>query len=207
MNQIKKIFFPSGNYHPMYGKYLGWSCISNIIVSAESVLSTHSMLSAISTDNTELVRTVNYVGKDIIGQVGGLWYMSKMSKDADKEPKKFLLYSNIIQQSSYITTCITPMFPSYFIYIAGISNIAANISFTGFGAINARCIQILAIDDNIGEIYAKISIVNTIGSSLGMMIGLVITSFFPDHESRLCVIPILGIARVYTYQKAIQDII
>lgn len=207
MNQIKKFLYPSGKHHNSYGKYLTWSCISNIIVSAENVLSTHSILSAISTDNTELVRTANYIGKDIIGQVGGLLYMSKVSKDSDKDPKKFLFYLNIIQQSSYMANCITPMFPSYFLYIAGISNIAVNISFTGFGAINARCIQILATDDNIGEIYAKISIVNTIGSSLGMILGLVITSFFPDHETRMCLIPLFGIARVYTYRKAFQDLI
>jgi len=207
MNYIKKLLYPSGKIHISYVNYIGWSFLTNVIVSAESVLSTHSILSAVSLDNTELIRTVNYVGKDIIGQVGGLWYMSKISQKADKDPKKFLLYSNIIQQSSYMANCITPMFPSYFLYIAGISNIASNISFTGFGAVNARCIQILAIDDNIGEIYAKISIVNTIGSSIGMITGLYITSIFPDHETRLCLIPFLGIARVYTYKKAFKDLI
>jgi len=207
MNYIKKLIFPSGKYHKSYGKYISWSFVSNVIVSAETVLSTHSMLSAVSTDNTELVRTANYVGKDIIGQIGSLYYISKIGGKADKDPKKFLLYSNIIQQSSYMANCITPMFPSYFLYIAGISNIASNISFTGFGAVNARCIQILAIDDNIGEVYSKVSIVNTIGSSIGMIIGLCITSIFPDHETRLFLIPFLGIARVYTYRKAFQDII
>lgn len=207
MNQIKKMIFPSGKYHNKYGKYITWSFISNLIVSSESVLSTHSMLSAVSTDNTELVRTVNYVGKDIIGQIGGLFYMSKMGEKSDKNPKKFLLYSNIIQQSTYIANCITPILPNHFLYIAGSANVATNISFTGFGSINTRCIQILAIDNNIGEIYAKISVVNTIGSSLGMILGLYFTYLFPEHESRLFLIPILGIGRIYTYKKAIEDII
>lgn len=207
MNYIKKLLYPSGKYHSSYGKYIRWSFVSNIIVSAETVLSTHSILSAISSDNTEIVRTANYVGKDVIGQIGALLYISKMSGKADKDPKKFLLYSNIIQQSSYMANCITPMFPSYFLYVAGISNIASNISFTGFGAVNARCIKILATDDNIGEIYAKISLINTFATSLGMIVGLCITAIFPDHESRLLLIPFLGIARVYTYRKAFQDII
>ena len=207
MNYIKKLLYPSGKYHTSYGKYIRWSFVSNVIVSAESVLSTHSILSAISTNNTEIIRTTNYVGKDIIGQVGALLYISKMSQKADKDPKKFLLYSNIIQQSSYMINCITPMFPSYFLYIAGMSNIASNISFTGFGAVNARCIQILAQDDNIGEIYAKISLINTIGTSVGLISGLCITVIFPDHESRLCLIPFLGFARAYTYRRAIKDII
>lgn len=207
MNEIKKMIFPCGKYHSQYGRYIGWSFISNVIISVENVLSTHSILSAVSIDNTELVRTANYVGKDVIGQIGGLWYMSKIGEKADKDPKKFLLYSNIIQQSTYIANCITPIFPNHFLYIAGVANAAANISFTGFGAINTKCIKELAIDNNIGEIYSKITVVNTIGSSLGMVFGLYLTSLFPEHESRLCLIPILGIIRVYTYRKAIKNII
>jgi hypothetical protein len=44
------------------------------------------------------MRTFNYIGKDIIGQMGGLMYMSKMGDKADKEPVKFLQYSNGIEQ-------------------------------------------------------------------------------------------------------------
>lgn len=207
MISFKKIFYPSGKFHHQYTKYIFWSSLSNMIISIESVLSTHSILSAVSTDNTELLRTANYIGKDIIGQIGSLYYISKHGQNADKNPKKFLLYSNIIQQSSFMANCITPIFPSYFLYIAGLSNIAMNISFTSFGAVNARCILTLSTENNIGETYAKINIINTIGSSIGMIFGLYFTLLFPDHDSRLLLIPILGVLRIYTYSKAYQNLI
>lgn len=206
MNRLKSLIYPSGICHPNYGNYVGWSFISNIIVSAESVISTHSMLNALSVNGTEIIRTANYVGKDVIGQIGGLIYMSKIGKKADAEPKKFIMYSNLIQQSSYMITCLTPFFPSYFIYVAGGANIATNIAFTGFGAINAKCIQKLAIGNNIGEVYAKISVLNTLGSSLGMMIGLCIVSF-TDQSIQIGLVPILGLGRTYTYQKAVQGLL
>ena len=206
MFRLKSLIYPSGKCHPKYGNYIGWSFISNIIVSAESVITTHNMLSALTLNGEEAIRTANYVGKDIIGQIGGLIYMSKMGKKADVESKNFLLYSNLIQQTSYIVTCLTPFFPSYFIYVAGGANIATNIAFTGFGAINAKCIQKLAIENNIGEVYAKISVLNTLGSSIGMMIGLGIISY-TNQGVQIGLVPILGFGRTYTYWKAIDGLI
>ena len=57
--------------------YIKWSFTSNVLLSTEYALATHSILHAINTDS-ETMRTLNYVGKDIIGQMGGLMYMSKM---------------------------------------------------------------------------------------------------------------------------------
>lgn len=205
-NRLRIIFFPNGKYNKLYSQYVGWSFISTVLVSAESAMSTHSLLHAINTDS-ETLRTINYVGKDIIGQLGGLGYMAKMGEKSDKEPLKFLNYSNIIQQSSYIMICSTPFVSDYFLPIAGFSNILSNISYTGYGAINAKCVQKLATDNNIGEIYAKITVINTLGSSIGLILGLGITACLPDHGSRLAILPFLAIGRVYTFNKAIRGLI
>jgi hypothetical protein len=205
MNSIRALFFPTGVVHPKYIEYVGWSFISNVLVSAESAMSTHSILHAIGTDS-ETIRTANYIGKDIIGQIGGLAYISKMGKHSDKDPKKFLFYSNILQQFAYASLCFTPILPEYFLPIAGCSNILINISFIGFGAINAKCIQALATNENIGEIYSKISVVNTIGSSIGLLIGLGIITIIPDHTLRLFFIPVLGICRVGAFNRAVKGI-
>ena len=94
MNKIRALFFPTGNVHVKYTQYVGWSFISNVLVSVESAMATHSILNAINTD-AETIRTVNYIGKDIIGQLGCLAYITKTGKEADNKPRKFLLYSNI----------------------------------------------------------------------------------------------------------------
>lgn len=206
MNNMRSLFFPTGKVHPKYTQYVGWSFISNVLVSAESAMSTHSMLNAIGTCS-ETVRTANYIGKDIIGQFGGLLYMAKMSKQADKKPLNFLFYSNILQQFAYLSLCTTPMLPEYFLPIAGASNIFINISFISFGAINAKCIQTLAIDGNVGEIYSKISVINTLGSSIGLLLGIGIIAAVPDHTTRLFIIPIIALGRVATFNRAVKDLI
>ncbi len=203
---MRKLLYPSGKHHPKYTEYLTWSFISNVVVSAESAMASHSMLAAIGSQS-ETYRTVNYIGKDIIGQLGALGYISKMSTKADKEPHKFLTYSHIVQQLSFASVFVTPLVPTLFLPLAGFSNILSNVSFAGFGAVNARCIQRLAIDDNVGEIYAKISIINMIGSSVGLLAGVAITIAIPDHATRLCTTPFLAAARVYSMNRAVKTLI
>jgi hypothetical protein len=207
-NKLKTIIYPSGGVHEKYGKYVGWSCTSNIIASIESVLSTHSMLSVVGNTSNELTLSINYIGKDIVGQLGGLLYMSKMGEKADKESRKFINWSMGFQQCAVLVECATPLIPiQAFIPIAGLANIGKNISFTGLGAVNAKIIQTLAQDNNTGEIYAKISVINTLGSTIGMGLGLAIASAIPDHTTRLCIMPFLACMRVYSYNKAIDGLI
>ena len=206
MSFLKKIIFPSGKHNPLYNNYLKWSFVSNVFASAQTAIVVDNMLYAINYDS-EINRTINYFGKDVIGQLGGLLILSKVGDKADKNPKKFLLYSNIIQQVGFLSVSLTPMFPNYFLPIAGISNILTNLSFTGFGAVNAKCINKLSTNDNIAELYSKISIINTLGSSIGLILGIGINIMIPDHTERSLLIPILGLLRIYTYSKAIEKIL
>ena len=203
---LRKLFFPSGGRHPMYSNYVTWSFLSNIIVSAETAMGAHSMLVAIGGES-ESFRTINYIGKDIIGQIGALGYIARMGAKADKKPRKFLLYSHIIQQWSFGAMFATPLMPSFFLPVAGCANIMSNISFAGFGAINAKCIQALAVDNNIGEIYAKVTTINMIGSSIGLICGVSLTILIPDHMTRLCLTPFLATLRMYTINKAVRTLI
>jgi hypothetical protein len=165
------------------------------------------MLDVVGNVEGDGYRTINYIGKDVIGQLGALAYISKMSEKADKKPGDFLIYSNIVQQTSFILMSTTPlMAPGLFLPIAGVSNLMSNVSFTGYGAMNAKCIQVMA-DNNVGEIYSKITTVNTMASSLGLTIGITICMFVPEHEYRTAIIPFIGMARVYTFNKAIEDIV
>lgn len=207
-NSLKSCVYPQGNVHTRYGAYVGWSFISNFAVSVETVLSTHSMLSAVGVASNELTVSTNYIGKDIIGQVGGMLYINHIGHKADKEPKKFIRYSMGIQQLSILAECATPLLSQqYFLPTAAIANMGKNISFTGFGAINATIIPKLAIDGNIGEIYAKLTVVNTLGSTLGMGVGLAITAYIPDHGTRLALMPLLGLIRYYSYTRSIEGLI
>lgn len=207
MNKVfNKIFFPTGNYNKKnYVKFIGWSFSSNIVLSLESVLVTHNMLYSINNNDSDLIRTFNYVGKDVIGQLGCLVSISKVGNYSDKEPKKFVLYSNIIQQCSFLTMYSTPYFSENFLILAGISGILSNLSFMGMGAINAKCIQKLA-DKNVGEIYSKVTVFNMLGSSIGLGFGILLNIYLSDNM-KLLVLPLLGYVRIYTYNKAIENLL
>lgn len=209
IRHVKKLIAPSGQLHPKYFQYVGWSFASNVLSSAESAMSTHSMLHAVTdTDSSPIVQTANYIGKDIIGQLGGLFYMAQIGKEADKNPRKFLLYSNIFQQTAFASICMTPYCPEYFLPIAGLSNVMFNLSFTSFGAINAKCItELSSASKNTGEIYAKVSVLNTLGSSIGLMIGLGIDACCPEPTMRLGFMPILAAGRIYCFDKAVRSLI
>jgi glutamate N-acetyltransferase/amino-acid N-acetyltransferase len=166
------------------------------------------MLSVVGQASTELTLSVNYIGKDIVGQIGGLYYMNKMGQKADKDPEKFVKYSMAFQQTAVFMECATPMLPiSMFIPVAGLANVGKNIAATGIGAVNAKIIAKLAEENNVGEIYAKISVLNTLGSTIGMGLGLAIAAKVPDHSMRMGIMPFLTMIRIYSYNKAIEDLL
>lgn len=204
---LSKFFQPVGRVHQKFNQYMFWSFTSNIISSTQYVLSTHSMLCTIGHDNNEFNMSYNYIVKDIIGQVGGLYYINKTCTKYDKDINKYTKETLIIQQLSLYLECITPFVPNNtFLLIAGFANIGKNVTATGLGATNAKIIQTLAIDNNIGEIYAKINVLNTLGSSIGMIIGLGITHYIPDHGTRLCMLPLLSTLRYWTFVHSIRNI-
>lgn len=206
-SSLQNIFLPKKNMSKHYLKYMKWSFVSNVLVSIQTAMSTHSMLNVVSDPEGEAYRTINYIGKDVIGQVSALVYMSHMSDKSDSKPMHFLVYSNLIQQTSFIMLSVTPLMShSLFLPLAGVSNLMSNVSFTGYGAINAKCIQSMS-NNNTGEIYSKITTLNTLASSIGLGIGIGVCLFLPEHEIRIGLLPIIGMARVYTYNKAVEDLI
>lgn len=192
-----------GNIHPQYMKFVKWSMLSNVIVSFETAISTHNMLASLNGgENTHV--TINYIGKDIIGQLGSLYYINKVSQTIDKNPYNIVQKCNIMQQFSYMCICTAPFIDTlWFLPITGLANILVNLSFTGFGAVNAICIKKLS-NDNIGEIYSKLTIVNTMSSSIGLCIGVAFNTMINDPMINCIMIPISGIMRVITLNKSLD---
>ena len=206
LKKVLKYIQPKYKIHKNYNKFIGWNFLSNIVCSSQSVLSTHSMLETVGSASTLNVTTMNYVGKDIIGQIGSIYFLNKFGNYIDKDTKKVVTLCHILQQSSMYLECCSPLIGiDYFIISAGFANISKNISFTGFGAINTKIIGKLALEDNMGEIYTKITMLNTISSTLGMGVGLFICKLLPDSYSRVCILPLFSIIRVYTYKKSIEN--
>jgi hypothetical protein len=204
---LLKHIHPRGEVHKQYTNYLKWSFLSNIVIGVESTICTHSVLSSINCADTATVVSTNYIGRNIIGQLGSLAFLSKVAH-VDKNPYKISKYLIGFQQVSAFLECITPIVSlKYFVLLGGGANILRNISFTGFGAINAKVIRKLAKEQTVGEIYVKLTVFNTIGTSIGMVLGLLITNYIPNHSARLLLIPIITFLRMYTFNKSIEGLI
>lgn len=210
MHRILKIVRPrnvKNRIHPRYDRFVGCTFLSNIAMSAQISMSTHNMLSCISSCNNSYILSSNYIGKDICGQLGSLWYINKTAEKSDKNPQTFLKKSLIIQQSAVTIEFLTPMFPSSaFLLIAGLGNIGQNISASGIGAVNAKVIREIG-EDNMGEVYAKLSCLNTLGTSIGMGLGVMVNILIPDENIRFGLIIMLGILRYCLYKYACNNIL
>jgi hypothetical protein len=205
---LKKLIFPTGKCHPKYVQYISWSFLSNIISSTLDTLGTHCTLSVIGSIDNNVIASYNYIGKNLLGQIGSLYYILNAGSNIDKNPRKYLNTSIILNSTSIYIECITPLLPvNSFLFVAGSANLLKNISWTSYGSVNAKIIQTLSIDNNISEIYSKINVLNTISSSIGMCVGLGLTAKIPDNNVRLSIIPILTFLRWYTLNKAIKDLI
>lgn len=203
--------------HERYNQYMAWSFATNALASAESVLATHSMLSAVVTaaavpagGAAAISVTANYIGKDAIGQMASVWVINRTASDADKKPKALALRCNVVQQVATFAECVTPLLPALcFVPVAAAANVGKCVSFAGFGAINASVLRVLAArDENIGEIYNKAVVVNTISTAIGAAVGIAIAAAVPSHAIRAgFVIPCLGVLRVVSYNRSVEGLL
>ena len=183
----------------MSKKYIFWMAVNSWATSTASVISVNSMLKSVNGI------TVTYVGKDILGQLGGLLYSWKTGVVADKSPKKYALIGTTLLQSAFVLDNISVwIVPEYTLPILGLSSMLKNIAFISIGAVNAHNMQKIG-GEQIGELYTKIASVNTLSSTSGMLTGLFLIDKIPSQEIRsCCILPIFSVISLYSVKKACE---
>lgn len=188
-------------------RYIYWMAFNSAVNSCSSVISTNSMLGSImvSPSYTDVL-AVTYIGKDIIGQIGGLLYSLKTGKNADKHPKKYINKGVFTQQFSYHLENLSVFInnSNYVLPFLGFTSMLKNISFITVGAVNARNLQHFS-GENIGELYSKVASINTIFSTIGMMTGLGLIHFIPSYSCRsIVILPVLSVLSLYSVKRAMK---
>lgn len=201
----------------MLRQYLKWTAINSFSTSVSSVISTNSMLSSITSEGPSYssIITANYIGKDIIGQLGGLMYAWKTGKTADTQPLKYITKGVCVLQASFYIENLAPLVTNklFVLPFLGFSSTLKNISFISIGAVNANNLQKLATaspsqnespsTSNIGECYSKAASINTLSSTLGMICGIGIIYFIPSYTVRTTVIlPVMSVISIYSLRKS-----
>jgi hypothetical protein len=163
------------------------------------------MLGSVVSSSVSTVLASTYIGKDIIGQLGGMAYAWKTGKTADKDPKKYMAIGNGMLQMSFYVENASPYIPKeYVLPFLGLSSTLKNISFLSIGAVNAKNLQQLSSPtDNIGYLYSKVASINTLSSTFGMICGISIIHFIPSYTLRTTyVLPVLSAISLYSTNKA-----
>ena len=186
-NQLISHFLPH-NYphsvHSSYKNYTLYSFIGNTAGSTTMALSTQSLLLALglcssSTASTTLLAgTLNWILKDGIGQLGGIYVASKVSslRELDVNPKRWRMMSAFAFDGAIWLECLSPMFPGYFLVVASVANLGKNVSFLTASASRATLHQALCRNqNNLGDVTAKAGSQSIAASLLGTGIGIVLT--------------------------------
>ena len=191
-------------------KYLFWNGANNFLGGIKYTLSTDSLLSVMNVESPFLTGRISYISKDLVGQMGCFEYAYRQNNTSnDKEPVKTGKRLNATVQGCVFLENVTPFLPSsMYIPVAGVSNIIKNVCMVGSGSINAKIIREIAKENNdIAEIYTKISAHNSVSSSLGMMTGLLLIHFIPSRVVRFWVIcPLISFLHYKTYCITLKHI-
>lgn len=184
--------------------------ISNFIGSIEFTLSTCSMLSIINSHPQETAIISTYISKDIVGQVGGSCYNYYQCKKIDKNIPRFVNQGLALQHLSTLIECSVPFLSSSSLMICtgGVSSLLKNISFTQIGAVNAKMLyKFSSCNENTGELYTRLSVLNSLSTSLGMTIGVFISYKIPDPETRLGIVALLSLMNIYNYKLLTKNVL
>lgn len=188
-----RLFLPFGYPHTVdtgYAQYASLCFCSNVAGSAAMVLSTQALLHAalgISIVNSSVLSAgINWVIKDGVGQLGGIFFASKIgqTRGLDTDPKKWRMLSAMAMDISTFMEICTPLFPGYFLLIASIANVGKNIGFLSASASKAALHQSLQSDSshNLADLTAKAGsqaiLASLVGTTVGIGLSTVIGSDF-----------------------------
>lgn len=190
--------------HP---KFVFWNFLSGFLGGVNYSLTTHNMLLAININNPLTTATGSFIGKDIIGQVGSIFFShSKRIQFAESNPIKFGTYMCILTNICFGFENMTLLYPEYFLLFAGGSNLLKNVSFIGQGSINAKLVQKIS-ETSVVQSYSILSSHNSLSSATGLAAGIYLTHIFPDESTRVYILtPAVSLLHMYSYRKSISCI-
>lgn len=153
-------------------KYQRYSMLASVASGAQTTLSSSLFLSHLDVFSNSTLKMYNYFGRDIVGQLGALAFVTTGVKYFNKPSKLSAHRIQNFQVAVVTAETIATMAPGgVLLPLMGVINVGKNIGWIGNGSLNTYCMQKLTTD-NMPEVYAKTSVYNTVGYSIGMTIGI-----------------------------------
>lgn len=174
-----------------YGRYAAYCFCASIAGSAAMVLSTQTLLLAVGVvgssghEASVMAGALNWVLKDGIGQLGGVWFASRMSQAGsakfDADPKRWRMVAALSMDGATLLEIVSPLVPPVWVLpIASVANIGKNIGFLTASASRAALHQSLAIRGNLADVTAKAGSQALAASLFGTVLGIGISPILGD---------------------------
>jgi len=185
-NDVAAYFLPKGypkSVSAGYDTFVRGQMFAMVLSTASGVLSMQSMLFAIGigSGSFPLAATLNWVIKDGLGQLGGVFFASIVSNQFDADPKRWRLVSTIAMDASSFIELLTPLVPHYFLPMAAVANVGKNISFLAASASRAAIHKSFAVHENLADVTAKTGSQCILSSLVGTSLGLSIAAACGDN--------------------------
>ena len=155
-------------------QFAGFACSS-----AGGVLSTRVLLTAVGVGDASaapLAAAANWAVKDGLGMLGGVAFASIWSGALDARPRRWRLRSSVaLDAAALVELAALPAFPQYFVPIAGLANVAKNISYLAASASRAAIHRALSNRQgaaNLGDLTAKSGSQTIVASLVGLGLGV-----------------------------------
>lgn len=176
---------------PGYARFAGCCFCASVAGSAGMVLSTQTLLLAVGVVGSTggkasiMAGALNWVLKDGIGQLGGVWFASRMSQAGsakfDADPKRWRMVAAMSLDAATLLEIMSPLVPSIWVLpIASIANIGKNIGFLTASASRAALHQSLAIRGNLADVTAKSGSQSMAAGLVGTTIGIGLSPILAD---------------------------
>jgi len=182
---IVSYFLPKGYPYSVragYGQYVAFQSGGAVFSSVASVLSIQSLLLAVGVgqDVLPVASTINWILKDGIGQLGGVFFASLVSNQFDSQPKRWRILASVSWDLATLLELLTPLFPGQFLVLASVANIGKNISFLSSSASRAAIHRSFAVHENLADLTVKTGSQSIISSMIGTALGIGIASFITE---------------------------
>jgi hypothetical protein len=184
---------------PGYLRYALWQAVGNVSSAAGGVLAMQSLLYAVGlgAGAIPLAGAMNWIVKDGLGQLGGVWFASQINHRFDAEPKKYRIFAALIMDLSSVLEIICPMFPASFVVMASIANIGKNIGWMTASATRASIHRNLMLKENLGDITAKAASQSTACGAIGTGVGMSTAMWIGSTEPHQLLVTFLAFSAVH----------
>ena len=189
-----------------YDRFAGFSFVASVAGSAAMVLSTQTLLLAVvvgptTTEASVLAGAWNWVLKDGIGQLGGVWFASRMSQsfpqNFDADPKRWRMWAALSLDAAALLEITSPLLlattassSSWIVLaVASVANTAKNIGFLTASASRAALHQALATNNNLADVTAKTGSQSILASLVGTSVGLSLSMVLQQQQQATDIVP------------------